>query len=956
MGTKRLRNSSQQQDATTGDNRKRARVRNRLLASVVLCAAAVGAAGTPVILAASADLSESHDLVTRAETGKRAISLAHALADERDAQVRAVAARGATRDAVPGQPGVGEGQFPQNPAEGRPAVPGTPAPGTPAPGTPEAGQGGTGTEGDTDEEAAAALADTKGLQAKVDSRLTELRPELPTTTRGLLDRLPDARQRAETADGGQKDARAVHTAYTEAIQALGDIAAETARRTPPRAAESAADGTPAAAHALPFLGRATEQASATRGLLLAALAAGGEQPELTSAAQLARFRELSAAADFEQTAQERVREKLRTTVTGGDVTTAERYLERMTAQGGLSPAAQAFNADRVDATLTARVVHMRSVESSLAGAEVGRLEQLRADDVTALQIRLGLVGAALLLAVGAGVYAARSMTRPLAVVRLGGRRLAADPTGEEPIRFTGRNDEYADVIRSLNELRETAVQLRARAETAEADAVRQAGGRKKLAAERDDLRAEVTALTERLHELDGAVHSTFVQLALRNLNLAERQLAQLEALEERENEPEGLATLFKLDHLATRMRRHGENLLLLAGAEHPTGHHAGPVPLLDVLRAAISEIERYERVEMAALPPHAQVAGFAADDVSHLVAELLENATAFSPPEAEVQLSGWLLENGEVMLSVSDSGIGMTTERLEELNARLGEPDKQDPPAQDGDSAFGIGLYVVAKLAARHGMRVQLRVQKQGGVTAVVTLPRTLLPDRPDPLHPVTTTTGSGTAPALPGTVAEANSHALPGRVRRLTADVVPAAATPDEPSGERSPDTASGHPEPRASEASADPATDPATDPAGEPGGEAAPVDDNTRAADEPAVDDGLAVDDEPAVGDAPAPRRLTDKGLPKRTPNITPVAAPTGAVPAARSGSERAEELRRRIGGFTHGAREGERAAAEAGHPAPADDHGPVADDHGAVAVGDAPHKPGANEIGDTPEEARQ
>ncbi|MCZ1001999.1 ATP-binding protein [Streptomyces mirabilis] len=178
------------------------------------------------------------------------------------------------------------------------------------------------------------------------------------------------------------------------------------------------------------------------------------------------------------------------------------------------------------------------------------------------------------------------------------------------------------------------------------------------------------------------------------------------------------------------MRRHSENLLVLAGHEH-VQHHAGPVPLVDVVRAAVSEIERYERVRIAVLPPHAHLAGFAADDLSHLVAELLENASSFSPPDLPVEVSGWLLENGEVMLSVQDEGIGMAADRMTQLNARLSAFDPEDAYDQESGEGLGLGLYVVARLAHRHGVRVQLREQKQGGTAAVVVLPRTLLATAP---------------------------------------------------------------------------------------------------------------------------------------------------------------------------------------------------------------------------------
>lgn len=336
----------------------------------------------------------------------------------------------------------------------------------------------------------------------------------------------------------------------------------------------------------------------------------------------------------------------------------------------------------------------------------------------------------MLVAVGVSMAMARTLTRPLAVLRIGSARLAADPGAAEPVKFTGRNDEFAQVVRSVNALHAHAAALHERLATLEGDRKHLIGRRQLAADERDRLRAELAQAASHLEQVRGTIHSTFVNLALRTLGLVERQLGVIEGLEEREQDPERLGTLFKLDHFATVMRRHSENLLVLAGHEH-VQHHAGPVPLVDVVRAAVSEIERYERVRIAALPPHAHLAGFAADDLSHLLAELLENATSFSPPDLPVEVSGWLLESGEVMLSVQDEGIGMAAERMTQLNARLAAFDPDDAYDQESGEGLGLGLYVVARLAHRHGVRVQLREQKQGGTAAVVVLPKTLLSASP---------------------------------------------------------------------------------------------------------------------------------------------------------------------------------------------------------------------------------
>ncbi|MGF1432511.1 ATP-binding protein, partial [Kitasatospora sp. LaBMicrA B282] len=289
----------------------------------------------------------------------------------------------------------------------------------------------------------------------------------------------------------------------------------------------------------------------------------------------------------------------------------------------------------------------------------------------------------------------------------------------------GLIQERDELQRQQQELTE---QWQALASTGSASAERTA----ELLRECELLLAERDALARERDELQGSVDATFVNLAMRTLTLVERQLVLIEALEGREADAAQLESLFRLDHLATRMRRNSENMLLLAGLEN-SSRSRKTVTLLDVVRAAVSEIERYERVKLGFLAA-VRLTGAVADDTSHLLAELLENASAFSPPQEQVEVGGWLLDNGELMLSVSDRGIGLPADRLRELNEQLAEPLPADP-AQRRDALLAgaltgrsMGLFVVARLARRHGIRVQLRENGQGGgVSAMVVLPREAL-------------------------------------------------------------------------------------------------------------------------------------------------------------------------------------------------------------------------------------
>jgi Nitrate and nitrite sensing/HAMP domain len=216
-----------------------------------------------------------------------------------------------------------------------------------------------------------------------------------------------------------------------------------------------------------------------------------------------------------------------------------------------------------------------------------------------------------------------------------------------------------------------------------------------------------------------SIGDMFINLARRSQSLIDRQLAQLEDMERNETDPETLEHLFRLDHLATRMRRNAEDLIVLSDTE-PGRHWVEPMTVTDVARAAAAEVEQYQRVEFLPMVD-VDLAGHVAVDVIHLLAELIENATAFSPPDTKVQVAGQAVPHGYV-IEIEDRGLGMSDEELIQANERLAKP-----PEIDFALSRVLGLYVVGRLAQRHGIKVQLRHSWYGGVTALTLLPHDLL-------------------------------------------------------------------------------------------------------------------------------------------------------------------------------------------------------------------------------------
>jgi signal transduction histidine kinase len=364
-------------------------------------------------------------------------------------------------------------------------------------------------------------------------------------------------------------------------------------------------------------------------------------------------------------------------------------------------------------TKTTQINDMRTVSN---GAN-GLVEQIQAQANSLAQSALRsaeIVSVAtlllLLLVLLITTFVARSMIRPLRKLRADAlevagsklpemvRRLSQSEGGDasaeiEPIGVNS-TDEIGEVARAFDQVHREAV---------------------RLAADEAMLRGNLNAM--------------FVNLSRRSQSLIERQLSLIDNLEQTEQDADRLSSLFRLDHLATRMRRNSENLLVLAGHEAASRRWSQPVPLVDVLRAAISEIEQYERVVLN-VQPGIQVIGQAVNDVVHLVAEIVENATTFSSEDTQVYVTGQPLTSGGVLLDITDNGVGISEQEMAHANWRL-----DNPPVVDVAVSRRMGLFVVGRLAARHGVRVRLRHAQSGGLTALIWLPESVAaPESAQPL------------------------------------------------------------------------------------------------------------------------------------------------------------------------------------------------------------------------------
>ena len=441
-----------------------------------------------------------------------------------------------------------------------------------------------------------------------------------------------------------------------------------------------------------------EQAILTSALTADLVGAAKLGPGQLSAINAAQAQQSADLAQFGLIATSAQRQRYNSALSSAQADQAQAQVQQaitLALDGGSSTEDPSFTNAASGSTYLVTSLHQ--VEQSFMASIIGQVGGLRDRAITsALLEGLGVL-LILILALIFTVAVGRSMTRPLARLRSGALEVAGVRLPETVRRMSesGGADTPPDI------------------EPIDVDSTDEIG---EVARAFDQVHQEAVRLAANEAALRGNVNAMFVNLSRRSQSLVERQIRLIDDLEQGEQDSERLANLFQMDHLATRMRRNSENLLVLAGHDL-SRRWTEPVALVDVLRAAVSEIEHYERV-IPNIQPGISVRGQAVSDVVHLLSELAENATAFSAAETPVKVSGYLLSSGGTLVDITDQGVGMGADEMAHANWRL-----DNPPVVDVAVSRRMGLFVVARLAARHGIRVRLRPGPAGGLTALVWLP-----------------------------------------------------------------------------------------------------------------------------------------------------------------------------------------------------------------------------------------
>ncbi|MEV4108433.1 nitrate- and nitrite sensing domain-containing protein [Nonomuraea sp. NPDC049695] len=635
------------------------RVRARLVALIVIPTAVGVVVGAQQVITSWAAAGQYQNVLDKAELGDSIIELTHRLAHERDLAVHYIAA-------------------------GR---------------TPERVEPLRDEFASVDQAAAA-------VRAKARAITPDHGEGAWTITQQMLSRLPEIAATRDTVLKTQLLALPALTKYSQIINAFDQFHDQIGQGGDQEALANSV-------RALSALSKAHDAASQQRGLLAAVATVGRFQSGELDRFMAARAQQESEVAVFRSVATLEELQTYDDTVTGTLVDRAEvirlRALAQVTEGGRIDIDPESDDdADRWFEAISGTVDGMWTVQRRLGESIIVQSRTLQ--DTARHEALLAATYSLLLLLAVLIVTAimARSLVRPLRRLRTEALHIAGVrlPRTVRTLRETGDASTVPIVPIGVDSLDEVGEVARAFDEI-HCQAVR-------LAGEESRLRADVNAM--------------FVSLSRRSQTLVQRQIKLIDGLERGEQDERRLASLFTLDHLATRMRRNNENLLLLAGQAPPRRWNR-PVSVADVVRACLSEVENYERVQ-ARITTRSAVSGQAVNDIIHLLAELVENALSFSPQNTQVVVaadaidgtSGSANGGGGIMLTITDTGIGMVPDELAQANERLSRA-----PTVDISVSRRMGLFVVARLAHRHGVRVRLSRNEVRGLTATVFLPEALL-------------------------------------------------------------------------------------------------------------------------------------------------------------------------------------------------------------------------------------
>ncbi|SEP34627.1 sensor histidine kinase [Amycolatopsis saalfeldensis] len=494
---------------------------------------------------------------------------------------------------------------------------------------------------------------------------------------------------------GLLDAAEAVSDYNAVTTAL--IAADTAVAA--GASADALGGTPNALHDLEA---AKEQASVSQALIAFGISRGGLPPQQLSDVRDAELRFDDRMDDFNAAATAPQRQDLDSTLKPDSSYDRKRMVgQALGEQGATSEdALRGMSAQEWNSTSTDVVNQLGDVGKRLGAQATSASAALVEDASSSAGLLAVLLFAALVVAAAVVFLITRQLLRSLSTLR----RSALDVAEKE----------LPAAVRNIQEGRSQSIDV-APVPVHVHDEVGE------VARAFEQVHSQALRLATEQAAMRAGYSSVFVNLSRRSQSLVQRQLQLIERLERDEEDADQLATLFQLDHLATRMRRNNENLMVLSGAE-PGRRSGQPVSAHDVLRAAVSEIEQYQRVSVQQ-PPAVKIVGFAASDVQRLVAELLDNATAFSAPETQVTVATRLADDGSLNIDILDKGIGMNEYEVMEANSRLTEAGSVDLA-----TSRRMGLFVVGRLAGRHRIGVSLHGGKDiVGVRATVLVPPELV-------------------------------------------------------------------------------------------------------------------------------------------------------------------------------------------------------------------------------------